>query len=99
MPALTANDMGSLVWGGWSMLATPTPIQYRCFVGVASAAASFTAIWSSDGVMQSRALSFSQSASGFAALQQHLQTTNVAAAETLIALEATGSYWIALAVT
>jgi transposase len=72
---------------------------YRCFVGVDIAAASFTAIWSTDGTMLPRAVTFSQSLAGFAAFQQQLQATGVAPAQTLIVLEATGSYWIALAAT
>ena len=42
---------------------------------------------------------FDQSPAGFAAFQQHLQTTGVAPASTLLVLEATGNYWVALAVT
>lgn len=76
---------------------TPSPAQYRCFVGIDIAAASFTAIWSTNGRLQPRAATYSQSPSGFSALQQ-LQDTRVTAAQTLIVLEATGSYWIALAV-
>jgi transposase len=40
-----------------------------------------------------------QRPSGFAALQRHLAATRVAPAATLVVLEATGSYWITLAVT
>jgi transposase len=47
----------------------------------------------------SPALSFDQSPAGFAALQEHLQATGVAPAATLVVLEATSSYWVALAVT
>ena len=39
---------------------------YRCFVGVDIAAASFTAIWSTDGTLLPRAVTFSQSLAGFA---------------------------------
>ena len=81
------------------MSSTPSPGEYRCFVGVDITAASFTAIWTTDGRMQPKAVTFSQSTSGFAAFQQHLQATHVAPTQTLIVLEATGSYWIALAVT
>ncbi|MDQ6695036.1 MAG: IS110 family transposase [Chloroflexota bacterium] len=81
------------------MSSTPSPPEYRCFVGIDIAAASFTAIWTTDGTMQPKAVTFSQSANGFSALQQQLQATCVAAAQTLIVMEATGSYWIALAVT
>src|SRR5918997_467737 len=81
------------------MRSTPSPGAYRCFVGVDIAAASFTAIWTTDGTMLPKALTFSQSASGFAAFQQQLQATRNTPDQTLIVLEATGSYWIALAVT
>src|SRR4028119_1993247 len=77
----------------------PAPPAYRCFVGIDIAATSFTAIWTTDGRMQPKAVTFSQNASGFAAFQQQLQATHGAPAQTLIVLEATGSYWIALAVT
>jgi len=91
------------------MLSTPLPAQlpaqYRCFVGIDIAATNFTAIWTTDGTMQPRAVTFSQSTVGFEALQQQLQATRVASispappAQTLVVMEATGSYWIALAVT
>lgn len=90
------------------MPSTPSPAEYHCFVGIDIAATTFTAAWSSDnsnlpnstiGSMQPRAVTFSQSSSGFAALQQQLQGTAVPAAQTLVVMEATGSYWIALAVT
>jgi transposase len=80
------------------MSSTPSTGEYRCFVGV-DIAASFAAIWTTDGRMQPKAVTFSQSASGFAAFQQQLQVTRGAPAQTLLVLEATGSYWIALAVT
>ncbi len=76
-----------------------SPPVYRCFVGIDIAAASFTALWSTDGKMLPKAVTFSQSPAGFAAVQQQLQATGVAPAQTLIVLEATGSYWVALAVT
>jgi transposase len=88
---------------------TPSPVQYRCFVGIDIAATSFTATWTTSstmgtiGSMQPRAVTFSQNPSGFAALQQQLQAILAAAAvptaQTLVVMEATGSYWIALAVT
>ena len=81
------------------MVAFPTSPAYRCFVGVDIAAASFTASWMTDGRMLPRAVTLAQSPAGFAALQQQLQGTDVAPAQTLIVLEATGSYWVALAVT
>lgn len=72
---------------------------YRCFAGIDIAAASFTAIWTVDGTMLPRPVTFSQTPAGFAAFLQHLQATGAAPAQTLLVLEATGSYWIALAVT
>ena len=80
------------------MVSTPAPPAYRCFVGVDIAAASFTAIWSTDGRMQPRAVTFAQTPTGFAALHQQLHATGAAPAGTLVVLEATGSYWVALAV-
>jgi transposase len=77
----------------------PSAPAYRCFVGIDVAAASFTAIWSTDGKMLPKALTFSQTPVGFAAFQQQLQASGVTPAQTLIVLEATGSYWVALAVT
>ncbi len=44
-------------------------------------------------------VTFDQSPHGFTALQQHLQRTNTAPAATLVVLEATSTYWVALAVT
>ena len=76
-----------------------SPAWYRCFVGIDIAASSFTALWTTDGKMLPSAVTFSQSPAGFAAFQQQLQATGVAPAQTLIVLEATGSYWVALAVT
>ena len=70
----------------------------RLFVGVDIAATSFVASWSLNTSPQ-RASSFSQTPDGFAAFQAALATTGVAPAQTLIVLEATGSYWITLAVT
>ncbi len=81
------------------MRSAPSHPTYRCFVGVDIAAASFTAIWTTDGRPLPRPATFSQSPTGFAAFQQQLQATGVAPTQTLIVLEATGSYWIALAVT
>ena len=81
------------------MVSLSSPPAYRCFVGVDIAAASFTAIWTSNGRMLPKAVTFSQTPAGFAALQQQLQATGSAPSETLVVLEATGSYWVALAVT
>ena len=81
------------------MLSSPSRPDYRCFVGVDIAATSFTGSWTTAGRTTPRAVTFSQTPSGFTAFQQQLQATGVAPAQTLIVLEATGSYWVALAVT
>mgnify|MGYP002381625166 CR=1 FL=1 len=73
--------------------------SYRLFVGVDIAATSFASAWTLSGPARGRAQTFSQSPDGFTAFQAALARTGVEAAQTLIVLEATGSYWITLAVT
>jgi transposase len=82
----------------WSVMTMPTSC-YQLFVGVDIAARSFAASCSIDGQPPVRARSFSQSPDGFASFQAALACTGVETAQTLIVLEATGSYWITLAVT
>jgi transposase len=79
-------------------LADPAP-HYQLFVGVDIAATSFTAAWVRSGSAPERARTFAQTPDGFAAFQAALATSGVEPAKTLIVLEATGSYWITLAVT
>ena len=81
------------------MRSSPAVLDYHCFVGVDIAAASFTALWTTRGATPSRAVTFAQSPAGFTAFQTQLQAPGIAPAETLVVLEATGSYWVALAVT
>jgi transposase len=71
---------------------------YQLFVGIDIAATSFTAVWTADGPPPDRARTFRQTPAGFAALQEQLRTTGIAPAHTLVVVEATGSYWVALAV-
>jgi transposase len=73
--------------------------DYRLFVGVDIAAATFTATWSCGAKPTPRPITFKQNPAGFAAFQQQLQQTGIAPGATLILMEATGSYWITLAVT
>lgn len=75
----------------------PSP-TYTLFVGVDIAAATFTAVWGIDPHRPHRPHTFAQTADGFLALQQHLAATAVPPSATLVVLEATGSYWVALAV-
>jgi len=78
---------------------SPAPVVPHLFVGVDIAAASFTAAWSRTDESVSMPRTYAQDAHGFAALHAHLAATTVPPAATLIVMEATGSYWIALAVT
>jgi transposase len=74
-------------------------LAYQLFVGVDIASATFTTTWSRDAQPTLRPMTFNQTPSGFAAFQQQLHQTGIAPAATLIVMEATGSYWITLAVT
>jgi len=71
---------------------------YQLFVGIDIAATTFTAVWTRDGPPRERARTFGQTPEGFAALQDQLRATGAPSAHTLIVVEATGSYWVALAV-
>jgi transposase len=79
----------------------PTPTNrpvYQLFVGIDIAATTFAAVWTVDGPPRDRACTFRQTPAGFAALQEQLRATDIAPASTLVVVEATGSYWVALAV-
>jgi len=73
--------------------------HYELYVGVDIAAASLTATWMAAGGTPIRPVTLDQTPQGFAALQARLLGEGHAAAEILVAMEATGSYWIALATT
>ena len=77
----------------------PDPVMPRLFVGIDIAAATFTAAWSRADAPVGTPRTYAQDAHGFAALQKGLATAAVSPADTLIVMEATGSPWIALAVT
>jgi transposase len=66
--------------------------------GVDIAAASFMAAWAQLGQAPSTPQLFEQTPAGFATCQQQLATAGVAPDATLVVLEATGSYGVALAV-
>jgi transposase len=78
---------------------TPSTSRYRLFVGVDIAAATFTAVWRAASAPPSRPLTLEQTPQGFAALDARLRATGHAPADTLIVMEATGSYWVTLATT
>lgn len=73
--------------------------SYQLFVGVDIAATTFSAAWTAEGPPRERARTFAQTPQGFAALMDQLRASGVSPTNTLIVLEATGSYWVALAVT
>jgi transposase len=74
--------------------------EYTLFVGIDIAAKSFTAlIHTTTLVSTERPFTLDQTPHGFAALQQRLAATTHAPAQTLIVLEATSTYWTALALT
>ena len=71
---------------------------YQLYVGVDVAADTFTAAWLPAGGAVGAPLSYDQSPAGYASLQRRLAATGTAPADTLVVLEATGTYWVALAV-
>ena len=75
------------------------PTRYRLFVGVDIAAATAMAAWQGETGKVSRSVQIAQSPQGHADLHAKLGAQGVPAAETLVVLEATGSYWITLATT
>lgn len=68
------------------------------YVGVASAAETFTAAWLVPGGKPTAPFTSAQTPAGCAALQHRLRDTGSPPATTLVVLEATGNYWVALAV-
>jgi transposase len=73
-------------------------VAYQRYVGVDIAADTFTAAVLAPGGQPGAPFTGEQAAPGFAALARQLRATGVPPGETLIVLEATGSYWVALAV-
>ena len=75
------------------------PVTYRLFAGADIAATSFAASWTTTTSPRERALTFAQTPDGFTAFQDRLRSLGVPEAETLVVIEATSSYWVALAVS
>lgn len=73
-------------------------LPFQLFVGVDIASKTFTTTWTPHGPLRERAVTLSQSPDGYAALQQRLDATGIVRAQTLVVMEATGSYWVTLAV-
>ena len=72
--------------------------HYRLYVGVDIAAKTFMATWARDPATAPKAVSFQQTEDDFTAFREQLGTTGVAPNATLVVMEATGSYWVALAI-
>jgi transposase len=72
--------------------------HYQLWCGVDVAAKTFTVTWTADRTTYAAPVTFPQTPDGVRALQQQLHTLAITPADTLIVLEATGSYWISLAV-
>jgi len=81
------------------MLPASTRPPYLLFVGIDVAATTFTAVPTTEGPLIERARTLDQTPSGFRVLLDQLRASRVAPAQTLIVVEATGSYWVALDVT
>ena len=71
---------------------------YQLYVGVDVAAETFVAAWLAPGGKPTQPFTGEQTPAGFAALQRRLQATAAPPAAALVVLEATGTYWVALAV-
>jgi transposase len=72
--------------------------HYRVFVGIDIATTSFTATWCVGAAEPAKPVTFTQTPDGFQRLQQALAALQVSPPQTLVLVEATGRYWIALAV-
>lgn len=73
------------------------PATYHLFVGVDIAACSFTAAWGRADQAPVRPVRYEQTPAGFTAFQQARAAPGVPAAETLVVMEATFTYWMQLA--
>ncbi len=73
-------------------------VAYQLYVGVDIAAETFVAAWLAPGGKSAAPFTGEQTPAGFAALQRRLQATAIPPAAALVVLEATGTYWVALAV-
>src|SRR5215216_1303940 len=75
-----------------------TSAGYQLYVGIDVAADSFTTSWLTPGGTPTPPFGGEQTPAGHAALQRRLRATGVPPTATLVVLEATGNYWVALAV-
>lgn len=78
---------------------TQAGTTFTLYVGIDIAAKTFTAA-STDGICPpSRALTYDQTPAGYRRLQEELGTTGHIPETTLVVMEATGTYWVTLAIT
>jgi transposase len=73
--------------------------SYQLFVGIDIAAQTAKAAWMVPEQAVSRAITIEQTPQGFASLQRQVLAIGHAAASTLVVMEATGSYWVNLALS
>lgn len=66
--------------------------RFHSYVGVDISAKTFTATWTTNPAQAPRPITFDQSPEGYHAFQQQLAETGTSPPETLVVLEATGSY-------
>lgn len=76
----------------------PRQPEYQLFVGIDIAAATFTATWSTAMTDPIQPATLPQTPDGYHQFQHQLCATGIPPAATLVVLEATGSYWVTLAV-
>lgn len=81
------------------MSATAPTLPCALFVGIDIAAATLTAAWMASTGKPSSPVTLEQTPNGFTTLQRRLQATGVEPAHTLVVIEATSTYWMAVAVT
>jgi transposase len=74
------------------------PTNRRLFVGLDIAAKTLTAAWGSQPQQIGEAQTFNQTQAGYKQLVKALAATGYASQETLVVLEATGTYWMRVAV-
>lgn len=80
-------------------MTTSQAASYRLFVGIDIAKASASVAWMSTERTLSRVMTIEQTLQGFRTLQQRLLSTGYAAQSILVVMEATGSYWMNLALS
>ena len=71
--------------------------DYQVYVGIDVAAETFVAAWHAPGGQPGTPVTEEQTPAGFAALQRRFRATGSPPTATLVVMEATGNYWVALA--